>query len=181
MLLSVAVILISCGHKTKTEGEYKIVYSVQNSDTYAGSMSAPQSIYVNEDNDIDQVLDKFCDYLEAGNTVTFYNDQSALFKNKNPFTLKSKTTDSDRTITTASRDEFKTWCSRMESQGLTVVIEYDKTNGMWRGYAYALPPSQLNQTKCFISHIEYRHNDGRHCDGPSVHHSRRLGPFRVMC
>lgn len=143
----------SCNHTEKQEATHRIIYAVQNSDTYAGSMSAPTQLSLS-DEEWDNMLDQFCDYVASGNTVTFYNTDNAQFSNPHSGAMKAKSsTKESNNIKTNSREEMKNWCRRMEEAGLTVVMDYDSKTGTWSGYAYSLPPSMAGQIKTYICPI----------------------------
>ena len=82
----------------------------------------------------DALLDRLCDEAQNGNEVTFYNlSQTSYIQSKG----SSK---ENRTISTISRDEIKSWMKEMERQGLTVQVTYDAGTGTWNGVAYASAP-----------------------------------------
>ena len=148
-------LLSSCNPKNEHDISHRIVYAVQNADTYAGSMSDPVTLSLNSD-EWDDMLDQFCDYVESGNTVTFYNTDNAQFRGgqSNGMSQKSSTKASNN-IKTTDREEMKKWCRKMEEAGLTVVMAYDSGTGTWSGYAYSLPPSMAAQVKVYKSSYNY--------------------------
>ena len=75
----------------------------------------------------DQLLDKLLDYTVDGSTVVFYNAdlQSA----------KASATKKDVTFSTRDRKQMKDWCKKMEKEGMTVTITYDRRSGEWTGTA----------------------------------------------
>ena len=154
LLIVVAVIsLLGACHpdsSTPQAVNRTIVYAVQNDDIYAGSMSPAVNVGLHTDDEWDALLDDFCDYVQQGNTVTFYNKANAQFLKSQTLKQRKAGAKDSHTIKTSSREEMKEWCKSMEAQGLKVVMDYDKTTGMWSGYAYALPPSELGQTLTYV-------------------------------
>lgn len=156
IILSVAAAFLfltsACKHNNSTEATETttIVYSVQNADIYAGHMSDPVAVAVEGDEELDNLLDQFCDRVAAGYTVTFYNPSAGDLQQ----TKSTKSKDSNngqQSISTTSRDELKAWCSKMEKAGRTVVISYDDKTGIWNGYAYAIGPSSSSQMSTFVA------------------------------
>lgn len=143
--------IVSCNPTNESANRHNIIYAVQNSDTYEGSMSAPTQVSFESDDEWDAQLDDFMDYVQAGNTVTFYNSDISLF-NHGRSTVRMKATGpkTSNTIKTTNRNEMKEWCRSMEQQGLTVVMDYDDKTGTWSGYAYTLPPSMARQAKTYL-------------------------------
>ena len=83
----------------------------------------------------DALLERLCEQAQNGNEVTFYNlSQTSHIQSKGA----SK---ENRTISTASREEIKSWMKEMEQQGLTVQVTYDAGTGTWTGVAYATLPA----------------------------------------
>lgn len=149
--------LSSCRH-TENEGTpHHIIYAVQNANTYAGPMSNPETLTFVDDDAWNQQLESFLDYVQAGNTVTFYNADNALFMQNGP-AMKQKSASgsspkSSTSIKTRDRNEMKEWCRRMEQEGRTVVMDYDRNTGTWSGYAYALPPAMASQVKTYACNL----------------------------
>ncbi len=154
-IVMIALTAVACHRNNTEEPAHRIVYAVQNADIYAGSMSQPTQLNLESDEAWDEQLESFMDYVQAGNTVTFYNTDKAVFR-QHGTAIKKKSKDSTKNsnrIQTTSRTEMKAWCRSMEEQGLTVVMDYDQKTGTWSGYAYALPPAMSAQVKTYICSI----------------------------
>ena len=83
----------------------------------------------------DALLDVFCDQVQGGQTVTFYNmSQTTYLQTKGLRGSKAPVT-----FSTTDRDAMKAWMKEREKEGLTVVVSYE--NGTWSGMAYASAPS----------------------------------------
>lgn len=88
------------------------------------------------DSEWDALLDQFCLYAEAGDTVTFYNYNIA---SQHPSTPRTKEAP---TIITNNREELKRWMMAMEKEGRTVRVTYNDSDGTWSGQAYATAPTE---------------------------------------
>lgn len=106
----------------------EIIYSV-------GAIESRQTLTTEAE--WDALLDRLCDQAQNGNEVTFYNiSQTSHIQ----VGTKGVTKD-NRTISTSSREEIKSWMKEMEKQGLTVRVSYDESTGRWNGVAYATLPA----------------------------------------
>ena len=86
----------------------------------------------------DAMLDRLCDQAYNGSEVSFCNiSQQRCIKATGEEAVKN-----NQTLSTTSREEMKEWMKKMEKQGLTVCVSYDKKSGTWNGKAYATAPSQ---------------------------------------
>ena len=86
----------------------------------------------------DELLDRFCDYAQAGDEVAFYN----LGAQPDRIASKGVTTPKDATtFSTSNRQEMKDWMKLMEKEGKTVNVRYDEGSGTWHGTAYATAPN----------------------------------------
>lgn len=74
----------------------------------------------------DRLLDKLLDYSKEGSTVVFYN--AAFHQSK-------ASAKGDVAYRTRDRKMMKEWCKKMEREGRTVTITYDKQSGEWSGKA----------------------------------------------
>jgi len=157
IIASLFALSLSACHPEKEGNPHHIVYAVQDANTYAGPMSNPEALTLLSDDAWDQKLDDFLDYVQAGNTVTFYNSDNAIFMQNNSSSMKMKASGSNpkssTTIKTRDRNEMKAWCRRMEQEGRTVVMDYDHNTGTWSGYAYALPPAMASQVKTYACNL----------------------------
>ena len=79
-----------------------------------------------------ELLNRFCDWAEDGNEVTFYN--------ANQIATKSATKDAT-TFSTTDREAMKRWMEQMEDAGMTVTVTFDPATGTYSGTAYATAPS----------------------------------------
>ena len=118
-----AVLMLASCYKCPPEGDHVVAYTVDK--------GPEQRVYLVDNNEWQELLDRFCDYAEEGSEVTFYN--------ANHKVTKSATKDAT-TFSTTSRDEMKRWMARMEDAGMTVTVTYDPATGTWNGTAYATAP-----------------------------------------
>ena len=86
----------------------------------------------------DALLDQLCDQALRGSEVSFFNISQTTYLHGS---VKGVAKD-NRTITTTSREEMKTWMKEMERQGHTVKVTYDNNSGTWHGEAYATAPTE---------------------------------------
>lgn len=92
---------------------------------------------LHSDADWDALMGRLMDYAQEGRAVSFYNtDRTVATKSSRGGSKESAT------ITTTSRQEMKDWCRKMEAEGKTVTIVYNKSTGVWSGTAYALSPRE---------------------------------------
>lgn len=89
------------------------------------------TVHLETESEWQNLLDRFCDYAEGGDSVTFYNASNA---------AKGVATKEVTEFSTTSRDEMKQWMSQMEDAGKTVTVTYDRERGLWHGRAYATAP-----------------------------------------
>lgn len=132
-VLSIAVVLFSmasCKPESNTDpqqnweaGGQTIAYTV---DRNISAMT------LHSDAEWDDLMGKLMDYAQEGKAVSFYNTERSVK------TASSKgDSKTNKTISTTDRQELKAWCRKMESEGKTVTIVYNKTTGVWSGTAYA--------------------------------------------
>lgn len=154
LALAMALGFSSC-RENKNDNNRNIIYALQSSNTYDGPMSDPASLSLQNDDEWDEQMESFLDYVQAGHTVTFFNSDKAQFKQHGsaPKLKAAGGPKKSNSIKTTSRDEMKQWCKRMEQEGLTVVMDYDDKTGTWNGYAYALPPSMAAQVKTYACNL----------------------------
>lgn len=101
------------------ETKRTIVYSVDDDESRKA---------LETDAEWDAMLDRFCDYAQSGSTVSFYTIGSH-------HSSKAKAQNDNLTIATTDRAELKEWMKRMEGDGRTVTVTYDKETGTWNGKA----------------------------------------------
>ena len=97
-----------------------------------------------------ELLDRFCDWAEDGNEVTFYNGTQAAslrsIADKLSASQKSRAgsprtnTKDATTYSTTDREAMKRWMAQMEDAGMTVTVTFDSNTGTWNGTAYATAP-----------------------------------------
>lgn len=105
------------------EGGQTIAYTV---DCNISSMT----LY--SDAEWDDFMGKLLDLAQEGRAVSFYNtDRASLSKSA------SGSSKAEKTFTTTDRQQMKDWCRKMEAEGKTVTIVYNKNTGVWSGTAYA--------------------------------------------
>lgn len=107
--------------------ERTIIYTVSDysDNTFYSENVTSATVHLSTESQWQDLLDQFCDFAEDGNTVTFRNANRA-----------SKGTKETTTFSTTNREEMKRWMSRMEDQGMTVTVTYDRTTGTYYGRAY---------------------------------------------
>ena len=121
-LLAAVMMLAACIHDpVEVLHEREIVYTVDNHTA---------RVHLTTEQEFDALLDRFCDYVEDGKTVSFYNSL---------LTGTSHATDGV-TFSTSDREEMKAWMKAMEDDGKTVTVTYDRTTGTYNGMAYATAP-----------------------------------------
>jgi len=104
------------------DGMHKVEYTV-------GLTSATATL--KEDADWNRLLTRLVDRATEGTEVTF---RGTYGKGQPP---AAKAADTCRTT---SRKEIKEWCSKMEREGKTVTLTYDRATGTYTGTAYAARP-----------------------------------------
>lgn len=130
------------------EAEPSIVYIVTNT----ALSTTPISVNITTDEELDALLDQFCNYAQGGNAVTFYN--TAPRSSSAQKVLPKEAT----TFSTTNREEMKRWMARMEDEGMTVTVTYDSSSGTWHGTAYATAPQTMP-------------TEGRHLSRATLNHS----------
>ena len=116
------MMLAACIHDpVEVPHEREIVYTVDNHTA---------RVHLTTEQEFDALLDRFCDYVEDGKKVSFYNSL---------LTGTSHATDGV-TFSTSDREEMKAWMKAMEDDGKTVTVTYDSTTGTYNGMAYATAP-----------------------------------------
>ncbi len=111
---------------TGTNQEHDIFYTV--SEGFAGDGFSGTTAHIGTEGELDALLDRFCDYAQAGAQV--------MFVDTHPSMTKGNATDTPTSISTSDREELKSWMKEMEKAGKTVQITYDEGNGTWNGRAY---------------------------------------------
>lgn len=108
----------SCSQELDNYNHRNIVYFIDN-DEYHASLETEA--------EWDQLLDKLLDCAYGGSTVMFYNADR--------HTAKGVGAKGDVVYHTRDRKKMKEWCKKMEGEGMTVTITYDKQSGEWNGVA----------------------------------------------
>ena len=111
---------------------------------------------VKSESDWEILLNQFCDYAQDGKSVTFYNlssQPSDLYSGKS--LMGSKEGNTPTTITTSNREEIKAWMRKMEQEGKTVNVTYNRLTGVWSGTAYTNAPIVDEETTCYNGVVEY--------------------------
>lgn len=123
VLLAIVLTMVACNkEKEEQRHERDITYTVNENTT---------TVHLTTDAEWQTLLDRFCDYAQEGNGVTFWNAKNV-----------SKGASKDAvTFSTTNREEMKRWMAQMEEQGKTVTVTYDPATGTWNGTAYAAPPT----------------------------------------
>lgn len=117
-LLAVLMAFHSCNKVNEDYNHRSIVYFVDGEEYHVDLFS---------DGEWDELLDKLLDYTVEGSTVVFYNADLT--------TSKAAHAKGDVKYSTHDRDKMKAWCKKMEGQGMTVTITYDRASGEWNGVA----------------------------------------------
>lgn len=104
-----------------------IFYTV--SDEAGLAALAGTTIHLDTEAEWEALLDQFCDYAAGGEQVSFCGTSRPQ--------LKDRTSTSPTSITTADREELKSWMKEMEKAGKTVHVTYNEGTGTWSGRAYA--------------------------------------------
>ena len=134
--------MVACNDEpTEVRHERKVFYTVSESaglPTFSGT-----TVHLTTDSEWDALLDHFCDYAQNGNQVTFCSSVSGS-------QAKSQSKDTPTSITTADREELKSWMKEMEKAGRTVQVTFDEDNGTWNGRAYAnLGEEEVQETQTY--------------------------------
>lgn len=128
-LLAAVLTLAACEPESDSTSRNTITYVVANPTTPVTPIEAD----ITSNQNLDALLDRFCDYAEQGQAVTFYH---------NGHTSGTPSKEATK-FSTTSREEMKAWMRRMEDAGKTVTVTYNRETGTWNGTAYAVaPPTQ---------------------------------------
>ena len=101
------------------------------------------TVRLTTDAEWDALLDRFCDYAQDGEQVTFYSTNSN-------YQAKGNSSATPTSITTADREELKAWMKEMEKIGKTVQVTFDEGSGTWNGRAYAnLGQGDMQESKTY--------------------------------
>lgn len=122
---------VGCGEKNDTPDvstERDIFYT--NTDESMFASFSGSTVHLTTEAQWDALLDRFCDYAEAGDHVIFCNTKA-----NNTQTAPHKSKSTPTTISTSNREELKEWMKEMEKAGKTVNVSYK--DGTWSGRAYA--------------------------------------------
>ena len=82
---------------------------------------------LNTEHEWDELLEVLLDYTVEGKTVMFYNADYRV--------AKAMGAKGDVTYRTRDRQKMRDWCKKMECEGMTVTITYDRRRGEWTGVA----------------------------------------------
>ena len=131
-LLAALLMFSACEKENNgiTTNERTIVYTVDESTT---------TVHLKTEAEFDALLEQFCDYAEGGSTVSFYNALTPPIPPRGGTKGGVSTKDAVQYSTT-SREEMKRWMRRMEDEGKTVTVTYDRETGTYNGIAYATAP-----------------------------------------
>ncbi len=139
--LLAAVLCLSACEPTDKGHTRDITYTVAKQTT---------TVHLETEAEWQELLDRFCDWAEDGNEVTFYNGTQAAslrsIADKLSASQKSRAgsprtnTKDATTYSTTDREAMKRWMAQMEDEGMTVTVTYDSQTGTWNGTAYATAP-----------------------------------------
>ena len=132
-VLAAVLMLASC-YKCPPEGNHVVAYTVDK--------GPEQRVYLVDDKEWQELLDRFCNYAEEGSTVTFYNANRA---------TKGHAAKDATTFSTTDREAMKRWMAQMEDEGMTVTVTFDPNTGTWNGTAYATAPSVGSGTATYVN------------------------------
>ena len=123
-----AVLLFGACNEKENDAmhERDIVYTID---------ASQYEVHLKTDEEFDALLDRFCDYVQDGSEVTFYNADRQVAKT-------SKAPKDTVTYSTPDRKAMKAWMRRMEVEGKTVTMTYDRNTGTYSGTAYDSIPSR---------------------------------------
>lgn len=119
LALTAIVLMFAACNK---ENERDITYIVAENTT---------TVHLKTDAEWDALLDRFCDYVESGSSVTFYNTTRA---------NKGSAAKEATSYSTTNREAMKRWMKQMEEEGKTVTVTYNPNTGTYNGTAYATAP-----------------------------------------
>ncbi len=116
------------------DGEQTIAYTVD--ETMA-------ELTLRSDADWDNFMGRLLDYAEAGCAVSLYNAGRQVKPGYGTGRKKGACCPKKEvTFSSTDRREMMDWCRRMEADGKTVTIVYDKRTGTWSGTAYVRAPHE---------------------------------------
>lgn len=122
-LLAAAIALTACEHEAvETITPHSVEYIMSSH----GVPTSTATVSVDSRDDLDALLDRFCDYTMQGKFIAFHSNKAPRHATKEP-----------TYFSTTSREEIKRWMAHMEDEGLTVTVNYDPSTGTWNGMAYA--------------------------------------------
>ena len=135
ILLAAVLCLAACEKNPESSDKQRdITYTVGTPSSnwhMADTAATTVTVHLETEAEWQELLDRFCDWAEDGNEVTFYN--------ANQIATKSATKDAT-TFSTTDREEMKRWMAQMEDEGMTVTVTFDPNTGTWNGTAYATAP-----------------------------------------
>ena len=154
ILLASVLMLAACNKESSVATcERDITYTVTSVGTQhaASVVDKTTTVHLETEAEWQELLDRFCDWAEDGNEVTFYNgtqaaslrsiaDKLSASQKSQAASLRTNTKDAT-TFSTTDREAMKRWMAQMEDEGLTVTVTFDSNTGTWNGTAYATAPS----------------------------------------
>jgi hypothetical protein len=162
LLAAVLCCLTACEKNQESSDKQRdITYTVspgtQASRQHAAETAAhPVTVHLETEAEWQALLDRFCDWAEEGNKVTFYNGTQAAslrsIADKLSASQKSRAgsprtnTKDATTFSTTDRGAMKRWMAQMEDEGMTVTVTFDSNTGTWNGTAYATAPQPEHTT-----------------------------------
>ena len=142
LLAAVLCCLTACEKNPESSDKQRdITYTVTPVGTQRAASAADKTVTVHLATEAEwqALLDRFCDWAEEGNTVTFYRPGTQPSRLHAGKTAAHPTKDAT-TFSTTDREAMKRWMARMEDDGMTVTVTYDPATGIWNGTAYATAP-----------------------------------------
>ncbi len=111
------------------------------------------TVNMDTDEEMEALLERFCDYAQEGSAVTFRSENKA-----------SKSAKAPTTFSTRDREEMLRWMAQMEDAGMTVTVTYDRDNNTWHGTAYCVAQHEQATAGRRLSRITYfKERSGSFC------------------
>ena len=137
ILLTAVVALTACNKEKEIEAKVQQNERVRDITYTVGGQTT--TVHLKTEAEWDALLDRFCDYAQGGDTVTFHNIH----------TTASQQTKETVNFSTTDREEMKRWMAQMENEGKTVTVNYDPNTHTWHGEAYTTAQQPQTQRPCY--------------------------------
>lgn len=158
LLLVATLATVACDpeERFQLDRERDIVYSLQYDDLSPQPQDGVTNkrVHLATESEWQELLDQFCDWAEEGAAVTFAGADSYGNPKQGGHSPKESTT-----FSTTDREAMKEWMARMEDEGKTVTVTFDRATGTWNGTAYATAPRPV-ATGGLITYASVEWDDG---------------------